>query len=256
MRLPKSFCLFSFFLLFSFFASKAQTSLNQSLSYTEFLQQCIEFKKRPFNERQEVWVFHFWASWSGPSQSQIPALYSLLQDFKGKPVRMISISVDKLPSNWISALRKHNMPWEQVNVPREDDYAFLKRAFQHNSFPALFVLDPNGLVRRLPDVKDVRSFLDAVATRMPDKPYYAFPQDSPSSSTDPAFPDPGSPTDVPVTDPAGPGSGEWIIHTVESGETLYGIYRKYGVSVDEIKNLNGLTSNAIQVGQKLKIKRK
>lgn len=256
MRSVKGLGLFSFILIFLLFPLQSQTPLNQSLSYTEFLQQCISFKKRPANERQEVWVFHFWASWNGPSQSQIPALNSLLQDYKGKPVRMISVSVDKLSSNWVSALRRHNMDWEQVNVPKESDYAFLKRAFKHNSLPALFVLDPEGLVRRLPDVKDVRSFLAAVGPRLPDKPYYAFPQEEASSNDGPVFPGGNDSNDTPVTDPTGPASGEWVIHTVESGDTLFSLYRKYGVAVDEIKNLNGLTDNSIQVGQKLKIKRK
>lgn len=249
----KSICLLSSILLFLLYPIQAQTQLRQSLSYGEFLQECINFKKRPANERQEVWVFHFWASWHGPSQSQIPALSSLLQDYKGKPVRMISVSVDKLSSNWISALRRNNMPWEQVNVTKEADYAFLKRAFKHNSLPALFALDPDGLVRRMPDVKDIRSFLVAVSPRLPNTPYYAFPKDQPSASTEP-----GIPKVDPIIDPVttGPSDGEWIIHTVAGGETLFSLYRKYGVAVDEIKNLNGLTSNAIQVGQKLKVKRK
>ncbi|MCR2822047.1 LysM peptidoglycan-binding domain-containing protein [Lederbergia panacisoli] len=43
------------------------------------------------------------------------------------------------------------------------------------------------------------------------------------------------------------------IHTVQSGEYLYLIALKYGTSVSEIKRLNGLTSDMIYVGQKLKV---
>ncbi len=42
-------------------------------------------------------------------------------------------------------------------------------------------------------------------------------------------------------------------YTVKSGDTLYDIAIKYGVSVAAIKNLNGLTSNTLHVGQILKI---
>ena len=42
-------------------------------------------------------------------------------------------------------------------------------------------------------------------------------------------------------------------HTVAAGETLFAISQKYGVDVNEIKKLNGLTSNALAVGQTLKI---
>jgi LysM repeat protein len=44
-----------------------------------------------------------------------------------------------------------------------------------------------------------------------------------------------------------------VIHQVQAGETLYSISRKYGISVDEIKRLNGLTSNVLNIGQKLKV---
>lgn len=43
-------------------------------------------------------------------------------------------------------------------------------------------------------------------------------------------------------------------HTVEKGETLYSISRKYGVKVDTIKRLNSLKDVTLSVGQKLRIK--
>lgn len=43
------------------------------------------------------------------------------------------------------------------------------------------------------------------------------------------------------------------IHTVKSGESLYRISVKYGTTVEAIKNANGLTSDKIHPGQKLKI---
>ena len=40
-------------------------------------------------------------------------------------------------------------------------------------------------------------------------------------------------------------------HSVARGETLYAISRKYGVSVDDLKRMNRLNSNALALGQKL-----
>lgn len=51
------------------------------------------------------------------------------------------------------------------------------------------------------------------------------------------------------TPPAG--SGEY--YTVKSGDTLWTISRVYGLTVDELKKLNNLTSNTLSVGQTLKI---
>ncbi len=46
----------------------------------------------------------------------------------------------------------------------------------------------------------------------------------------------------------------FVYHTVEKGETLYAISRKYSVKVDDIKKLNNLGDAAISVGQKLRVK--
>lgn len=42
-------------------------------------------------------------------------------------------------------------------------------------------------------------------------------------------------------------------HTVEKGDTLYSISRKYGLSVEQVKAFNGLSGNELKVGQVLKL---
>ena len=56
-----------------------------------------------------------------------------------------------------------------------------------------------------------------------------------------------------VAAPAVPSAPARTIHTVAPGETLYAISRRYGVSVPEIKQANGLVDNTIRVGQELTI---
>jgi LysM repeat protein len=46
---------------------------------------------------------------------------------------------------------------------------------------------------------------------------------------------------------------EFLIHVVAPGETIYQIASKYGYTVDKFKEINGLESNFISVGQKLRI---
>ena len=55
--------------------------------------------------------------------------------------------------------------------------------------------------------------------------------------------------DGPITAPAAD-----TYHFVQPGETLYAISKKYGVTVDSVKYLNGLADNQIRVGQRLKVK--
>ncbi|OIQ21074.1 MAG: hypothetical protein BM557_04780 [Flavobacterium sp. MedPE-SWcel] len=43
-------------------------------------------------------------------------------------------------------------------------------------------------------------------------------------------------------------------HKVEKGDTLYSISKKYNLSLDRLMELNGLSNNAISIGQILKVK--
>ncbi|MFD0989049.1 LysM peptidoglycan-binding domain-containing protein [Mariniflexile jejuense] len=42
-------------------------------------------------------------------------------------------------------------------------------------------------------------------------------------------------------------------HIVEKGETLYSISKKYNMTVVELQQLNGLTDNALNIGQTLRV---
>lgn len=53
---------------------------------------------------------------------------------------------------------------------------------------------------------------------------------------------------VAYTAPAGSGGN---YYTVKAGDTLYGIARNYGISVDELKAANNLTSNTLTIGEVL-----
>ncbi|MDX2305677.1 MAG: LysM peptidoglycan-binding domain-containing protein, partial [Microscillaceae bacterium] len=48
-------------------------------------------------------------------------------------------------------------------------------------------------------------------------------------------------------------AAEMHTHTVQKGETLYGVGKLYGIEVEELKKLNGLSSDSLSIGQELKI---
>jgi len=52
---------------------------------------------------------------------------------------------------------------------------------------------------------------------------------------------------------SGSGGGDFVTHKVRRGQTLSAISRRYGKSVRKIKSENGLKSDRIYVGQRLKI---
>lgn len=46
-------------------------------------------------------------------------------------------------------------------------------------------------------------------------------------------------------------AGDYDTYIVKSGDNLYSIARKYGITVDNLKSINNLSSNLLSVGQKL-----
>lgn len=48
---------------------------------------------------------------------------------------------------------------------------------------------------------------------------------------------------------------EYITYKVKKGDTLFGIAHEHGCSVDDLKSWNNLSSNALSIGQKLKIRK-
>jgi peptidoglycan DL-endopeptidase LytE len=60
-----------------------------------------------------------------------------------------------------------------------------------------------------------------------------------------------APNPAPSPAPVNPGSE--TVYTVKSGDTLSYIALKYGVSVQELKKWNGLSSDMIYIGQKVKV---
>lgn len=74
------------------------------------------------------------------------------------------------------------------------------------------------------------------------------PYDAPAVYED-SSPAPSRP--APVSSPYAADSGSGKVHTVGKGDTLWGIGKKYGVSVDAIKQANQLSSDVAVLGAKL-----
>ena len=70
----------------------------------------------------------------------------------------------------------------------------------------------------------------------------------------PVTPAPVNPTPAVEQPMAGAPASKNTVHTVAPGETLSGIARKYGVTVQQIKEDNNLRTDGVNIGQKLTIK--
>lgn len=230
-------------LLSSFLPLNAQFAPDTALTYEQFLKSCQEFSRQP---RQEIWVVNFWATYNARSMEELPALKRLQAQYARKPVRFVSISLDKSRMIWERLIVQFQMPWEQLFLPDGSDYAFLRRAFRHNSLPALFLVNSQAQIIRLRNPDELAAELLRLAAPLPDQPWRpanlaALAENRPARATEPAS--------LPA-----PADG-WQTHTVRQGETLYSISRRYNVGLDQLRKQNGLSSDAIRIGMSLKIKK-
>ena len=80
-------------------------------------------------------------------------------------------------------------------------------------------------------------------------------KETPSPKSEPTKTSPSTVTvsNTPTSTPIVP--GEWISHTVKSGETLFSLSNQYNSSVEDLIRWNGLTSNNLRAGQNIKVGR-
>ena len=77
------------------------------------------------------------------------------------------------------------------------------------------------------------------------------PRGNPTPPPGPTLTPPPPVTFTPVPTPIPPPPGGPVIHIVQPGESLYGLSRRYGVSVQAIQSANHLSGTIIHVGQRL-----
>lgn len=76
--------------------------------------------------------------------------------------------------------------------------------------------------------------------------------DEPTSATDEETASAGE--SASAAEETTPQPSEEVYHTVQSGESLWTISRRHGVSIEQIRRLNSLQSNSIRPGQRLRVK--
>jgi len=87
----------------------------------------------------------FWASWCHPCRAENPNVTAAFQQFKGKGLNILSISLDTDRKRWLDAVAHDKLEWPQVsNLKGFDDEVAVK--YGVHAIPSNFLIDPNGKI--------------------------------------------------------------------------------------------------------------
>ncbi len=93
----------------------------------------------------KVVLIDFWATWCGPCMAALPHIRKIAKQFEGRPLVVLSISVDANQEKWKEFVAKNEMTW-----PQAFDGAFtgsVARAFGVRAIPNTFTVDADGVLQ-------------------------------------------------------------------------------------------------------------
>ena len=99
-----------------------------------------------------------WATWCGPCRGQIPYLEQMVDDYKGKAIAFVSLSVDQNLSDWQKMARE--MKGNQFHLS-DNTFANL---YQVRTIPRFILIDPEGNILHpnmsRPSQPETRTYID------------------------------------------------------------------------------------------------
>lgn len=109
----------------------------------------------------KVLVLDFWASWCGPCRAEIPNMKKLYEEYRGKGVEFLSISIDAKKAAWDKARNEEKMAWPQGWTP--DAGKSVMDTYQFGGIPFILVIDKDGnIYRKNVRGEETRTALDDV----------------------------------------------------------------------------------------------
>lgn len=88
-----------------------------------------------------------WATWCVPCIAEIPALKKLEEQYRGKNIQFVSISVDNISDKmkWVNYVKENNLQGLQLMADNSINSAFMK-TFAVSTIPRFLLIGPDGAI--------------------------------------------------------------------------------------------------------------
>ena len=95
--------------------------------------------------RNKMLFIDFWASWCKPCRAQFPELLKLNNDFKGKGLVILGVSLDNDLQKWLKAIDKDQPDWENV-IDIQALSGEIAKKYGVSAVPKNFLVDEKGKI--------------------------------------------------------------------------------------------------------------
>jgi peroxiredoxin len=95
--------------------------------------------------RNNMLFIDFWASWCKPCRAQFPELLKLNNDFKGKGLVILGVSLDNDLQKWLKAMDKDQPDWENV-IDAQALTGEIAKKYGVSAVPKNFLVDEKGVI--------------------------------------------------------------------------------------------------------------
>jgi thiol-disulfide isomerase/thioredoxin len=119
--------------------------------------------------RGKIVMLSFWASWCGSCMRRMPSEVKLAERMKGRPFALVGVNGDPNRERAMRAVEKEKITWPSF-WSTEGRYGPIPTAWNVQSWPTIYLLDPNGVVRfKGEDIELLNQKIDQLLGQFADK---------------------------------------------------------------------------------------
>lgn len=93
----------------------------------------------------KVVLVDFWASWCGPCRKDMPEVVALYNNYKGKGLEIVGVSLDQKDQDWKAAIKEMQMTWPQMSDLQQWNSESVK-LYAISSIPHTMLIDKDGTI--------------------------------------------------------------------------------------------------------------